>query len=118
LKVGNPIGSVPTHWPTHFTEILTAADDREAHFSDAKRAEVLSPIDKCTFRIVVQERAGDKPNIAPSKFVLAIDEKDGEKILKARLVLGRHRDRDKKKLVHSSAVSKAGLSHVLPPGPM
>jgi hypothetical protein len=59
----DPIGSVPTHWPTHFTEILTAADDREANFGDAKRAEVLSPIDKGNFRIVVQQEAGDKPNI-------------------------------------------------------
>jgi hypothetical protein len=36
------IGSVATHWPTRFTEILTAGDDCEAHFGDAKRAEVLS----------------------------------------------------------------------------
>jgi hypothetical protein len=49
------IGSVPTHWPTRFTEILTAGDDCEALFGDAKRAEVLSSIDRGTFRIVVQE---------------------------------------------------------------
>jgi hypothetical protein len=88
-RTEDPIGSVPTHWPTHFTEILTAADDREA------------------------QEAGDKPNIAPSKFVLAINKQDGEEILKARLVLGRHRDRDKKKLVHSSAILKQSSVRLL-----
>jgi hypothetical protein len=42
----------------------------------------------------------------PSRFVLATYEKDGEENLKALFVLGRHRDRDTKKLVHSSAVLK------------
>jgi hypothetical protein len=112
-RTEDPIGSVPTHWPTHFTEILTTADDREAHVGDAKRAEVLPLFDKGTFRIVVQEEAGDKPNIAPSKFVLAINEKDGEKILQARFVLGRHQDRDKKKLVHSSAILKQSSVRLL-----
>jgi Reverse transcriptase (RNA-dependent DNA polymerase) len=112
-RTEDPIGSVPTLWPTHFTEILIAADDRKAHFGDAKRAEVLSLIDKGAFRIVVQEEAGDKPNIAPSKFVLAINKQDGEEILKARFVLGRHRDRDKKKLVHSSAILKQSSVRLL-----
>jgi hypothetical protein len=77
----DPIGSVSRHWPTHLTEILTAGDDREANFGDDKRAEVLSLIDKGTFRTVVQEEAGDKPNIVLSRFLLAINEKDGEEIL-------------------------------------
>jgi hypothetical protein len=93
---------------------LTAGDDREALFGDAKRAEVISIIDIGTFRIVVQEEAGDKPNIMPSRFVLSSKEKDGEEILKAIFVIGRHRNRDKKKFVHSSAI----LKHVLPPGPI
>jgi hypothetical protein len=109
----DPIGSVSTHWPTHVTEILTAADDLEAHFGEAKRAEVLSLIDKGTFRIVVQEEAGDKPNIVPLRFVVAINEKDGEEILIARFVLGRHRDHDKKKLVHSSAILKQSSVRLL-----
>jgi hypothetical protein len=50
----------------------------------------------------VQDDAGVKPNILPSRFVLAVNEKDGKEVLKARFVLGGHRDRDKKKLVHSS----------------
>jgi hypothetical protein len=54
----------------------------------------------------VQEEAGDKLNIVLSRFVLAIKEKDGEEVLKARFVLGGHRDRDKKKLVHSSTTLK------------
>jgi hypothetical protein len=47
------IGSVLTHWPTRFTEILTAEANREAPFGDAKRAKgpsliVLSLIDRCS----------------------------------------------------------------------
>jgi Reverse transcriptase (RNA-dependent DNA polymerase) len=94
-------------------EILTAVDDREANFGDAKRADVFSLIDNDTFRIVVQEVAGDKPNIVPSRFVLAINEKDGEEVLKARFVIGGHRDRDKKKVVHSSAILKQSSVRIL-----
>jgi hypothetical protein len=107
------IFSVPTHWPTLFTKILTAGDDLEALFGDAKRAEVLSLIDRGIFRIVVQEEAGDKPKIVPSRSVLVIKEKDGEEVLKARFVLGGHRDRDKKKLVHSSTTLKQSSIRLL-----
>jgi hypothetical protein len=92
---------------------LTAGDDREAHFGHAKRAEVLSLIEKGTFRIVVQEETGDKHIIVPSRFVLAIKTKDGKEVLKARFVLGRDRDRDKKKPVCSSTTLKQSSVRLL-----
>jgi hypothetical protein len=82
---------------------LTAGDDREAHFGHAKRAEVLSLIEKGTFRIVVQEETGDKH----------IMTKDGKEVLKARFVPGRDRDRDKKKPVCSSTTLKQSSVRLL-----
>jgi hypothetical protein len=49
----------------------------------------------------------------PSRFVLAIKEKDGEEVLKAIFVLGGHRDRDKKKLVPSSITLKQSFIGLL-----
>jgi hypothetical protein len=99
----NSIIFVPTPWPTRFTEVMAAGDDREALFDDAKRAELLSLIDRGTFRLVVTDDPVDKPNVVPSRFVLAIKTKDEKDVLKARVVLGGHRDRDKNKLVRSNA---------------
>lgn len=49
----------------------------------------------------------DNPNIVPSRFVLAIKRKDtGEEVYKARFVLGGHKDRDKRSVVHSATTLK------------
>jgi Reverse transcriptase (RNA-dependent DNA polymerase) len=61
----------------------------------------------------VQEEVGDKPIILPSRFVLAIKKKDGEEVLKAIFELGSHRDRDKRKLVHSCSTLKQSSVRLL-----
>jgi Reverse transcriptase (RNA-dependent DNA polymerase) len=75
--------------------------------------ELLSLIDRGTFRLVVKDDPVDKPNVVSSRFVLAIKTKDGRHVLKARFVLGGHRDRDKNKLVHSSTTLKQSFVRLL-----
>jgi len=85
------------------TEVLKAGDPRECKFDEAKRQELMGLIDRGTFRIVLREEAGEKPNIIPARFVLAIKHNgDGSEKLKARFVVGGHRDREAAKIVHNS----------------
>jgi Reverse transcriptase (RNA-dependent DNA polymerase) len=73
---------------------------------------LLSLIDRGTFSLVVKDTV-QKPNVAPSIFVLAIKTKGGKDVLKARFVLGGLRDRDKNKLVHSSTTLKQSSVRLL-----
>jgi hypothetical protein len=77
------------------TEVLSPGDPRENRFEKAKRDEILGLIKRGTFRLVSRSNETN-PNIVPGKFVLAIKNPgmDNE-FLKARFVLGGHRDRDK-----------------------
>lgn len=87
-----------------WTEIIPTGDDRESLFHDAKKNEILGLIERGTFRITLTEEIdkSEKPNILPSRFVLAIKHTDGGDIFKARFVIGGHRDREKSSLVHHS----------------
>jgi Reverse transcriptase (RNA-dependent DNA polymerase) len=59
-------------------------------------------IERGTFRLILREDAGYLPNIIPSRFVLCIKHESGIEKLKARFVLGGHRDRDKKSQIHNT----------------
>jgi hypothetical protein len=71
-------------------------------FDQAKRDEIMGLIERGTFKLVRRKNAGLHSNIVPGRFVLSIKAADGSasgnsgsEILKARFVLGGHRDRGK-----------------------
>lgn len=106
----------PNPEPSVFiTEIIEPDDPRSSHFDAAKRKEILGLIDRGTFAIVVRPDTDEKLNILPSRFVLAIkNTAEGKEILKARFVIGGHRDRSKDKLVHvSNTVRKDSVRMLL-----
>lgn len=106
-RVSNPSPAEKTF--IFLTEVIEKSDPRAAQFDAAKKAEILSLIDRGTFSIVLrpEDSRSPKPNILPSRFVLAIKHKDtGETKLKARFVVGGHRDREKRELVHVSNTVK------------
>jgi hypothetical protein len=74
---------------------------------------LLSLIGRGTFCLVVKDDTVHKPDVVPSRFVLAIKTKDGKDALKARFFLGGHRDRNKNKLVHSSTTLKQSSVRLL-----
>ena len=97
-----------------YTEVLTRGDPREKCFDDAKRQELMGLIEKGTFRVVLREEIGQNPNIVPSRYVLAIKHSEtGETKMKARFVLGGHRDRDKHTVVHNSTNAKQSSIRLL-----
>lgn len=72
-------------------------------FGPVKRNEIMDLIDRGTFAIVLRPETDENLNILPSRFVLAIkSKKDGNEVLKARFVIGGHRDRWRNSLVHVS----------------
>jgi hypothetical protein len=52
------IGSVPSPFPTHFTEIIPSGDPRAAFFDDAKKQEIMGLIYRMT-------RGGRRSSIEP-----------------------------------------------------
>eukprot|EP00171_Calliarthron_tuberculosum_P003375 IDg3375t1 len=85
------------------TEVLKQGDPRECSFDEAKREELLGLLKRGTFRIVLREEIESNPNVIPSRYVLAIKHKiDGSTRLKARLIVGGHRDREKNLYVYNS----------------
>jgi Reverse transcriptase (RNA-dependent DNA polymerase) len=56
-----------------------------------------------TFKIVLKSEVETDANIIPSRMILAIKKgEDGSEVYKARLVLGGHRDKEKRALIHNS----------------
>jgi hypothetical protein len=106
-------GSVPTPHQTRFAEVIGSKDKRAVLFDDAKRDEILRLIDMGTFELVVEEDIPANPNIVLSIYVLSFKDRDGEIVLKARFVLGGHRDRERKCLVHGSMTLKQQSVRVL-----
>ena len=87
------------------TEVLTHGDPREPLFYEEKRKELEGLLKRGVFKICLKEEAGENPNVIPSRFVLAIKHSqndDEPPRLKARFVLGGHRDKDKDRLVHDT----------------
>jgi hypothetical protein len=96
------------------TEIISPRDPRSGQFESAKRKELEGLIKRGTFKLVLREELGRDPNIVPSRFVLAIKhQENGSELLKARLVLGGHRDRDKSRVVHSATTLKQSSVRLL-----
>jgi len=97
-----------------FTEVIDPSDPRSALFSDAKRREIEGLIDRGTFPIVLQRDVEYEPNIIPSRFVLAIKKADdGTEAYKARFVLGGHRDKENRSLVHNATTLKQSSIRLL-----
>ncbi len=96
----------PTYTQTILhTEIIPNNDPRSNRFDDAKRKELLGLLERGAFRICLKEEAGPDANIIPSRYVLAIKHGGNPTdvpILKARFVLGGHRDKERDKLVHDA----------------
>ena len=55
-----------------YSEPVEHSDPREHLFDEAKRKELLGLIERGTFKVVLPEEDGDKPNIVPSRYVLSI----------------------------------------------
>ena len=96
----NMQSSLPAH--TYFTEVISPRDPRNAQFGEMKRREIEGLLKRGTFKLVMKEELPEKPNIVPSRFVLAIKSVDGDEVLKARYVLGGHMDREKRSVVHNA----------------
>lgn len=87
-----------------YTEIVSPRDPRSRSFEEEKLKELKRLIDKGTFRTVLREEVGERPNIIPTRLVLGIKHGDhGSELLKARFVLSGHRDREKPFLVRNSS---------------
>jgi len=87
------------------TEIIHPKDPRVASPSmqAARLKEVRNLINRGTFKIILREDIPKDANVLPGRFVLAIKStEDGEVKYKARYVLGGHRDKLKRMMVHSS----------------
>ena len=90
-----------------FTKVISPKDQRTGQFDEAKRKELEGLIKRGTFKLVLREEIGPNPNIIPSRFVLTFKRKEnGNEMWKARLVLGGHRDRDKRRIVHNANTLK------------
>jgi hypothetical protein len=96
-----------------FTEVLSHGDPRSLQFEDAKLDEMLGLIKRGTFKLVLRSELCD-PNIVPSRFVLAVKNSGtDQEVLSARFVLGGHRDRDRRNLVHSATTLKQSSVRLL-----
>lgn len=97
-----------------YTEVLRHGDPRTPLFDDAKRQELMGLLEKGTFRVVFRRDIGPNPNIVPSRYVLAIKHSEnGDTKLKARFVLGGHRDKEKHSFVHNSVNVKQSSVRIL-----
>jgi transposase InsO family protein len=97
----------------HWTEVVYPNDPRTKLFDFEKQKELYGLIERGTFRLVLREESGARPNIIPSRFVLSIKHESGHEKLKARFVLGGHRDREKKSQVHSTTNLKQQSIRIL-----
>ncbi len=76
-------------------------------FDDAKRQELLGLIPRGTFKLVVGKDVCHNPNVVSARFVLAIKNSyTDQEILKARFVLGGHRDSEKHNQLHKATTLK------------
>eukprot|EP00171_Calliarthron_tuberculosum_P023469 IDg23469t1 len=90
---------------TYLSEIIDAKDPRAAskEMSDAKKKEVRGLLERGTFKLILHEEVPSDANVLPGRFVLAIKStEDGKVKFKARYVIGGHRDKLKKLMVHNA----------------
>ena len=86
------------------TEIIHPSDPRSKLFDEAKRKELQGLLERGAFRIALREDVCLDPNIVPSCYVLSIKRATDDKPtgLKARFVIGWHKDRSKSTIVHDT----------------
>lgn len=86
------------------TEVLKHGDHRATapEMDEAKKREIRGLFDRGTFRVVAIEDITPDANVLPGRFVLAVKTNDGVIKHKARFVIGGHRDKMKRMIVHSS----------------
>jgi Reverse transcriptase (RNA-dependent DNA polymerase) len=117
-----PVSFVKNNVDPHSTlhsVVIQNRDPRARLFDQAKQNEISGLFNKGTFRIVrradvIEEHKGTRPNVLPSRFVLAIKhEDDGSERLKARLVVGGHRDVEKGNILHDTATVRHGYIRLL-----
>ena len=97
-----------------FTEVISLIDPRTGQFDEAKWKELEGIIKRGTFKQVLREEIGPNPNIVPSRIVLTIKRKEnGKEMFKARFVFGGHRDRHKRKIVHSANTLKQSSIRIM-----
>jgi hypothetical protein len=88
---------------TYITEIIHADNPRSSDFGPAIQKEISGLMETGTFKIVLKSEVETDANIIPSRMILAIKKgEDGSEVYKARLVLGGHRDKEKRALIHNS----------------
>ena len=96
------------------TEVLKPGDEREELFDDEKRKELQGLINRGVFRVVIRQELPADANIVPSRYVLAIKHgESGQTRLKARFVIGGHRDRQRQQLVHDSPTVRPESTRML-----
>lgn len=68
----------------------------------AKKAEIKNLLDRGTFKIFLRDDIPKDRNVLPGRFVLAVKPtEDGKEEYKARYVVGGHRDKLKRMMVHA-----------------
>lgn len=104
-----PIGST-----NFYTEVITPSDPRSCQFEEAKKKELEGLLQRDTLKLVLRSELEHNPNIVLSRVVLAIKHKDtGAEVRKARFVLAGHRDKGKRKVVHSATTLKQSSIRLL-----
>ena len=100
----------PRYPPTVLhTEILLPGDPRESLFDEEKCKELMGLLERGAFKLILREEAGPNPNVVPTRYVLAIKhaQTNMPPRLKARFVIGGHRDKDKNELLHDLRTVRA-----------
>ena len=90
----------------HLTEIISSGDPRasSSEMSEAKKREIRGLLDRGTFKVILKKDLPRDANVLPGRFVLTIKStEDGQVKHKARYVIGGHRGKLKKFMVHDTA---------------
>ncbi len=98
------------------TEVFDSNDVRctSPEMKKAKLEEIHNLIKRGTFKAILKEDVPKDGNVLPGRFVLAIKSSiDGKIKCKARFVIGGHRDKLKKFMVHSSSTLQPHSNRLL-----
>ena len=86
-------------------EVINENDPRSSfpQMTEAKRQEIRGLLERGAFKVILREEIPPDANVLPGRFVLAIKSADnGQAKWKARYVIGGHRDKLKRLMVHSA----------------
>ena len=96
----------PDEDEVYLTEIISKGDNRanSKEMTKAKRQEIMSLLERGTFKVILREEIPKDANVLPGRFVLALKSTEDNNVkYKARYVIGGHRDRLKHMMVHSTS---------------